>query len=63
MDTLQLFLDDAFFNLLMTHTNEQLGRVRDTQGGVNFYYNKDFDITEVKSAVGLLILSGVMSSK
>ena len=63
MDALQLFLDDAFFNLLMTHTNEQLGRVRDTQGGDNFYYNKDFDITEVKSAVGLLILSGVMCSK
>jgi hypothetical protein len=62
-DSVQLFLDDWFFENLLKHTNEELGRRRELTREKDPKYLNDFDMVEIKAVIGLTILIGVMSSK
>ena len=62
-DSAELFLDDAFFDVLLKYTNAELKRRREATPSVNTNYLEDFDLVEIKAAVGLLIIIGVMSGK
>lgn len=62
-DSVHLYLDDEFFYMLLKFTNEELKRRREAKINADTHYNRDFDLVELKAAVGLLILIGVMSGK
>lgn len=62
-DSVHLYLDDEFFDMLLKFTNEELKRRREAKINADTHYNRDFDLVEIKAAVGLLILIGVMSGK
>jgi hypothetical protein len=62
-DSVELFLDAWFFDKLLKHTNEELGRRRLSTREKEPKYLDDFTTLEIKAAVGLTILIGVMCSK
>ena len=62
-DSVKLYLDDKFFDVLLTFTNKELKRRREARANSDTTYIEDFDHVEIKAAVGLMIIIGVMSGK
>jgi hypothetical protein len=62
-ESVQLYLDDYFFDKLLKYTNEELTRRRRSTGEKDPKYLDDFSLVEVKAAIGITILVGVMCSK
>ena len=60
---MELYHDDKFFDILLTFTNKELKRRREAPANSDTNYIEDFDLVEIKAAVGLLIMIGVMSGK
>lgn len=62
-ESVQLYMDDYFFDKLLKHTNEELTRRRQSTSEKDPKYLGDFSLVEVKAAIGITILVGVMCSK
>ena len=57
------FLDDKFMTTVLQHTNEELQRRRQKRADQQLVCHEVFDLLEMEACIGLLILTGVMSSK
>jgi hypothetical protein len=57
------FLDEKFMTTVLQHTNEELERRRQKRADQQLVCHEDFDLLEMEACIGLLILTGVMSSK
>lgn len=62
IDALEVFLDDTFFETVLKFTNESLKLKRENSSNVSSYY-QDFEPVEIRAAIGLLILCGILKSK
>ena len=61
VDALNQFLDDTFYKTVLQHTNKQLKILRQNYN-VPGHHLLDFELEDIRAAVGLLILTGVMCS-
>ena len=64
LDAVHLYLDAKFFEITLKYTNEEIQCRRNSRGNSELLYYNDFDMVEMKAAIGLcIILSGVLSCK
>lgn len=57
-DALSLYLDDNFFDLLLQHTNAEMKRRREHTLSNQIHCLQDFDVRELKAAVGIAMFVG-----